>query len=655
MSGEPKWIPTSSYIKETRLYQWMKKLGFDDYDAFLNASTDDIAWFWKEAEKALGIEWFHPYTETVNLSQGIPWPKWYVGGKLNVVHNAVHKWAEKENTKDAPALKWEGEDGEVRAYTYQELKKAIAQAASGLRQLGLQKGDVVTLYMPMIPETVIAMMAISQLGAIFSPTFSGYGAEAVATRMNASESKMLITADGFLRRGKAVPMKKEADEAARRTPTLEKMIVIERLGSDVSWDDKKDVAWSEMMKTGGASPTPDVASLPSDAPMMLIYTSGTTGTPKGTVHTHAGFPIKSAFDAGMCMDVRPGDTLFWFTDMGWMMGPFLVYGSLLNGASLLMYEGSPDYPAPDRLWQVTSDHEVTHVGISPTLIRSLMKHGEEHVTRHSLSRLKAMASTGEPWNPEPWKWLFETVGKSRIPIINYSGGTEISGGILGNVLVKPITPITFNTAIPGMAAAVYNEEGKPVTGEVGELVLTKPWVGMTNGFWKEKERYENTYWSRFPDVWVHGHWAIQDEEGYWTITGRSDDILNIAGKRLGPAEMESALVEHEAVREAGTIGIPHDVKGEEAICFVVLQDEYTFTDELEKELIALCGEKLGKALRPSAIFPVDDLPKTRNAKVMRRAIKAAFLNKNAGDLSSLENPEAVEHIRQLGKTFKKTN
>lgn len=340
MSGEPKWIPTSSYIKETRLYQWMKKLGFDDYDAFLNASIDDIAWFWKEAEKALGIEWFHPYTETVNLSQGIPWPKWYVGGKLNVVHNAVHKWAEKENTKDAPALKWEGEDGEVRAYTYQELKKAIAQAASGLRQLGLQKGDVVTLYMPMIPETVIAMMAISQLGAIFSPTFSGYGAEAVATRMNASESKMLITADGFLRRGKAVPMKKEADEAARRTPTLEKMIVIERLGSDVSWDDKKDVAWSEMMKTGGASPTPDVASLPSDAPMMLIYTSGTTGTPKGTVHTHAGFPIKSAFDAGMCMDVRPGDTLFWFTDMGWMMGPFLVYGSLLNGASLLMYESN---------------------------------------------------------------------------------------------------------------------------------------------------------------------------------------------------------------------------------------------------------------------------------------------------------------------------
>lgn len=650
MLKEPKWVPTSSYIEKTRLYQWMKKLGYDDYDSFLQASTDDIASFWKEAEKILGIEWFEPYTSPLDLSQGIQWPRWFVDGKLNVVHNAVYKWAEKEETKEAPALKWEGEDGKVRIYTYFELKQAIERTATGLYQLGLRKGDVVTLYMPMIPETVIAMLAISHLGAIFSPTFSGYGAEAVATRMNASESKMLITADGFFRRGKTVPMKKEADEAAKRTPTLEKMIVIERLGHNISWDENRDVAWKELIASD--APLPEVESLTSEEPMMLIYTSGTTGAPKGTVHTHASFPIKAAFDAGICMDIRQGDTLFWVTDMGWMMGPFLVYGALLNGASMLMYEGSPDYPGQDRLWKVASDHEVTHLGISPTLIRSLMKYGEEHVTRHSFSHLKAFASTGEPWNPEPWKWLFETVGKSKIPIINYSGGTEISGGILGNVLVKPITPITFNTAIPGMAAAVYNDEGKPIVGEVGELVLRKPWVGMTKGFWNEKERYENTYWNRFPNTWVHGDWAIQDEEGYWMITGRSDDILNIAGKRLGPAEMESALVEHEAVREAGTIGLPHDVKGEEAICFVVLKDEYSFTDELERALIAICGEKLGKALRPAAIFPVNDLPKTRNAKVMRRAIKAAFLNQSTGDLSSLENPETVEQIRKLGETFR---
>ncbi|MFB4163718.1 AMP-binding protein [Alteribacillus sp. JSM 102045] len=645
MTEDAVWFPDESFKKSTRLYQWMQQLGYKEYENFLEDSTKDISWFWHEAEKVLGVEWFAPYKKTLDLSKGIQWPKWFVDGKLNACCNAVHTWTKQRETSNSPALKWEGEDGEVIQFTFSQLKKEIDQTAAGLKEIGVQKGDVVTLYMPMIPETVIAMMAVTKLGAVFSPTFSGYGAEAVATRMNASKTKVLITADGFLRRGKKVQMKKEADRAASLTPSLEKMVVVNRLNIDSNWNETRDISWKNLMSL--SSVNTKMEEMESSDTLMLIYTSGTTGKPKGAVHTHSGFPLKAAFDAGIGMDVKKGDTLFWFTDMGWMMGPFLVYGALINGACILMYEGTPDFPEPDRLWKLVDKHEVTHLGISPTLIRSLMKHGEQFVNEFSMSNLRVIASTGEPWNPEPWKWLFKTAGKNKTPIFNYSGGTEIAGGILGNVLVKPIGPVTFNSAIPGMAAEVFNEKGEPAVGEVGELVITKPWVGMTNGFWNEPDRYEETYWKRWENIWVHGDWAVKDEKGYWTITGRSDDILNIAGKRLGPAEMESVLVEHPAVREAGTIGVPHDVKGEEAVCFVILNDEYNYSKKLEEELIAQCGLKLGKALRPSSIFTVYDLPKTRNAKVMRRAIKAAFLNKDPGDLSSLENPEAIETIKEI--------
>jgi acetyl-CoA synthetase len=646
LSEKAVWFPEESYIRDTRLYKWMNSLGYSDYEKFLKASVNDIDWFWEKAEKAIGIEWYTKYSKTVDLSNGIKWPKWFVNGKTNVVLYALEKWEKDPVTKNETAITWEGDDGQVITYTFSQLNDKVAKAAAGLKDHGISKGDVVTIYMPMIPETVIAMLAVAKIGAVFSPTFSGYGADAVATRLNAAQSKMLITADGFLRRGKTIPMKEEADRAVEASPSVQKVVVVSRLNRDIPWNEQKDIEWSSFEDN---EPLNSTAEMNSDDPLMLIYTSGTTGKPKGAVHTHTGFPIKSAFDAGIGMDVKKGDSLFWYTDMGWMMGPFLVFGGLVNGASIVMFEGTPDFPNPDRLWAVVDKHCVTHLGISPTLIRSLMKHGEDWVKKHSLEKLRVIGSTGEPWNPEPWMWLFEKVGKKRIPIFNYSGGTEISGGILGNVLVKPIGPITFNSPIPGMDVHVYNEDGKPVKNEVGELVITKPWVGMTNGFWNEAERYENAYWNRFKDTWVHGDWVIVDDDGYWTITGRSDDILNVAGKRLGPAEVESILVEHEAVVEAGTIGVPDDVKGEAAVCFAVLRSGQEQSDELAKELITLVGEKLGKALRPKTVHFVDDLPKTRNAKVMRRAIKAAYLNKDAGDLSSLENPHAVDQIRQLSK------
>lgn len=640
------WHPSEELIQSTRMYNWMKELGYDDYDAFMKASVENIEWFWTEAEKALNISWYKPYDRTLDLEKGVKWPKWYVGGQLNTAYYSVEKWAEDATMANQNAIVWEGEDGEVQTYTFAELTTAIGRAAGGLKNAGINKGDIISIYMPMVPETVIIMMAAAKIGAIYSPVFSGYGADAVSVRLNAGKAKMIVTCDGFLRRGKPVAMKEEADKAVAMSPTIEKVVVFRRLGREIPWNDSRDLDWNEFLADTHLTET---EHMNSDDPLMLIYTSGTTGRPKGAVHTHAGFPIKSSFDAGLGMDVKQGDTLFWFTDMGWMMGPFLVYGGLINGATIFLYEGTPDFPEPDRLWKLVSNHKVTHLGISPTLVRSMMKFGEEWANKHDLSTLRVIGSTGEPWNPEPWMWLFEKVGKGRIPIFNYSGGTEISGGILGNVLVRPIGPITFNSPLPGMDVDVFNENAESVTNEVGELVLKQPWVGMTNGFWQEPERYAEAYWSRWEDIWVHGDWVIKDDDGFWTITGRSDDILNVAGKRLGPAELESILVDHPAVIEAGTIGVPDEVKGEAAVCFAVLRDEYSPTEELEQELMQLIGEKMGKALRPKKIHFVSDLPKTRNAKVMRRAIKAAYLDKDAGDLSSLENPQAVEAIRVLNK------
>jgi acetyl-CoA synthetase len=380
---------------------------------------------------------------------------------------------------------------------------------------------------------------------------------------------------------------------------------------------------------------------------MLIYTSGTTGRPKGAVHTHCGFPLKAAMDMALGLDLRQEDVLYWMTDMGWMMGPWEVFGTLILGSTMLFYDGAPDYPDVDRLWQLVERHKITALGVSPTLIRSLMQHGDEPVRGHDLSSLRTMASTGEPWNPAPWLWLFNTVGRGRCPIINYSGGTEISGGIvMGNVLL-PLKPCAFSGPNVGMAADVVDEIGNSVRGQVGELVVREPWIGMTRGFWRDPERYIETYWSRWPDVWVHGDWAAVDADGLWYILGRSDDTIKVAGKRLGPAEVETVLVHHPAVVEAGAIGVPDEIKGQALVVFCVLAPGYTPSDRLAAELRRLIAEDMGKPMAPKAVLFVPDLPKTRNAKVMRRVLRAAYLGEPAGDLSALVNPEVVEHIRSV--------
>ena len=518
------------------------------------------------------------------------------------------------------------------------------QVANALRSLGLARGDAIGVFMPMTPEIVAAMLAIIKIGGIFLPLFSGFGAQAIASRLADADAKAIITADGAFRRGQVVPMKPVADEAAAHIPTLRSVIVLKRAGVDVPWTNGRDWWWHDLVDL--QSETAETEVTRAEDPLMIIYTSGTSGRPKGALHTHCGFPIKAAQDMLHGLDLHPDETLYWMTDMGWMIGPWLVFGTLLIGATMMLYDGAPDYPGPDRLWALVERHAVTALGISPTLVRALIKHGEDPVRRHDLSSLRKFGSTGEPWNPDPWLWLFNVVGGGELPIINYSGGTEISGGIvMGNVLL-PLKPCAFSGPLPGMAADVVDEAGRSVRGQVGELVIRQPWIGMTRGFWKDPQRYVDTYWSRFSDTWVHGDWAAVDADGLWYILGRSDDTIKIAGKRLGPAEVESILVAHPAVSEAAAIGVPDPIKGQSVVCFAMLKPGHAADSALRDALVELVARELGRPFAPREVRFVRDLPKTRNAKVMRRVIRAAYLGEDPGDLSSLENPAAVEDVRQ---------
>ncbi|WP_299427563.1 AMP-binding protein [uncultured Meiothermus sp.] len=636
--SEPLWFPSDEYKQGSHIEAMLRHLNLEDYEALYQFSIAQPDAFWEATLQLLGIEWLTPYRQVLEVSQGPQWPQWFVGGQLNLAHNALHH---ARTRPDDLALIWEGEDGAVVRLSYGELEAAVAQAVHALRGLGIGKGDRVGIFLPMLPETAISALALAQVGAIFVPIFSGYAAEAAATRLNDAEARLIISADGFYRRGSRVRLLDHARAAAALSPSVEKLLVVRRFGETALTEN--EVAWDRVVP-----PQPSTAAyepMGSMDPFMLIYTSGTTGKPKGTVHYHAGFPLKAAQDMAHLFDLRKGETLFWFTDMGWMMGPWAILGALTIGGTVLLYEGAPDYPDPGRLWAICEKHGVTHLGLSPTLVRALMPLGDEPVRKHNLSRLRMLGSTGEPWNLEPYLWFAKTVGRGRLPIINYSGGTEIGGGILGCTAWRPIKPMGFNTAVPGIHAEVLDSAGKPVRDEVGELAVMGPWPGQTKGFWNASERYLNTYWNRFENIWVHGDWAVLDREGHWIIQGRSDDTLKIAGKRVGPAEYESAAVEHPAVKEAAAIGIPHEVKGEAAVVFVVLRAGQTPNSQTEKSIGETIANRLGKALKPEKILFVSDLPKTRNAKVMRRVIRAAFLGQNPGDLSALENPQAVEAIQ----------
>jgi acetyl-CoA synthetase len=648
------WRPTPRLRSDSRLAGFLRASGEADLEALQARAVVDPAWFWGAAVDDLGLTWQRQPDQVMDASGGPEWTRWWRGGAFNHAEASTAPRAARDPSGEAIA--WEGEDGEFRRLTNAALRDYVVVAARMFRAAGVRSGDRVGIFLPMLVETVIATLALGRIGAIFTPIFSGYGAPAVAARLRDCEASVLITADGFFRRGAVVPMKAVADEAVALAPSVGRVIVVRRLGVRAPappWNPERDRWWDQSVDAARAAPVDEggpEAALATDpeTPYMLIYTSGTTGRPKGAVHVHGGFPIKAAQDLAHTFDLRAGDALFWFTDLGWMMGPWAISGALLLGARLLLYEGAPDHPGPDRLWALAARHRVTHLGLSPTVIRALIPHGTEPVRSHNLRRLRVLGSTGEPWDPESWSWYFREVGGGRLPVVNYSGGTEVSGGIVGCNLLTPIKPASFNGPCVGTAADVVDGDGRSLRDEVGELVIRAPQPGMTRGFWLDPDRYVETYWSRLPGTWVHGDWAIVDRDGYWYIRGRSDDTLKVAGKRVGPAEVEAAATAHPSVVEAAAIGVPHAVQGETIVVVCTIRAGETDDADLRGAISRRVVEDLGKTLKPEAVVVVPALPKTRSGKIMRRVVRAAWLGLDPGDLSALDDPTTIEAIRRSG-------
>jgi acetyl-CoA synthetase len=635
------WRPSDEVRDGSNAMRLARRLGFDDYWELVRFSAEEPDRFWPEAIADMGLEFARAWDQVCDLSRGPEWATWFVGGRLNLAWNCVHRWARGPRA-NAPAAVWQSEDGARSALTYAELSDAVTRFAEALAALGVEAGDRVALFLPMSPEVAIASHACAHLGAVQVPIFSGFAAPAIAARLQHSEAKVVVTADGSLRRGREVPMKELVDTALAESPSVEHVVVWRRLGGEVPMQAGRDVFWDEAVADSPGELEP--LEVESEHPYLLTYTSGTTGQPKGVLHVQGGFLVSITREVAYQADARPDDIIHFVTDMGWIMGPWEVVGGMALGCTVVFAEGAPDWPAADRVWGLVERERVSILGLSPTLVRALIPHGAELVERHDLSSLRVLVTTGEPWNPEPYRWLFEHVGGGRCPIINCSGGTEVGACFLSPTPAVPIKECSLGGPALGMAMDVVDSEGRPVRGEVGELVCRRPFPGMTRGFWRDPERYLDTYWRRLPGVWVHGDWAFVDEDGFWFLHGRSDDTLNIAGKRLGPAELESAVVAHPLVAEAAAVGVPHDVKGEVAWVFCALVPGAEPSEELASELRSLAAAELGKAFAPERVLFVSALPKTRSAKIVRRAVRAKALGSDPGDLSSLENPETLDEI-----------
>jgi acetyl-CoA synthetase len=615
--AEVVWRPDEAVLERANVVRLMRAHGFERYRDLVARSIDEPEWFWPAAIEDLGIEFFEPWSRVFDDSRGPEWTTWFTGGKLNIAWHCVHR-----HRGDRVAAVFRGEGGARHELTYTELSDQVTRLAERLVALGVEAGDRVAIYLPMSPEVAIASHACAHIGAVQVPVFSGFAAPAVAQRLVDSEAKVAITAHSSLRRGRELPMLQILEEARREAPSLEHVVV-------APWEE--EVASSP----GTLEPLP----VDSEHPYLLAYTSGTTGKPKGVLHVQGGFLVSIVREAAYQADLHADDVIHFSTDMGWIMGPWTVVGAGAQGAAIVFAEGAPDWPT-DRLWRLCEEERVSVLGLSPTLVRALIPHGEP---RADLSSLRTMVTTGEPWNPGPYRWLFEEAGGGRVPIINISGGTEIGACFLSCSVAEPIKECSLGGPSLAMAMDVLDAEGRSLvgTGEVGELVCRKPFPGMTRGFWGDPERYLETYWRRFPGIWTHGDWASVDEDGYWFLHGRSDDTLNIAGKRIGPAEIESAAVAHPAVAEAAAVGVPHAVKGEVAWVFAVLAPGASATEE---EVRALVAADLGKAFAPDRVFFVPALPKTRSAKIVRRAVRATALGQDPGDMSSVENPDALQAI-----------
>ena len=633
-SGRFTWVPTAEQLEAANIARLARSLGSADYEELHRVSIEEPDRFWRAVVADLGIPLERDWDAVLDESQGIEWTTWFVGAQLNIADACVHRWA-RERPNDEAAV-WVPEEGSRRSLTWAELSHDVRRLAEALRRLGVGEGDAVGIFLPMAPEAAIASHACAHIGAVQVPIFSGFAGPAVSSRLTDAAVKVVLTADASYRRGRLVPMKEVLDEALAHAPSVEHIVVWRRAGVECPMTRGRDVWWDEIVADEPG--TLDAVQVESETPYLIAYTSGTTGKPKGALHVQGGFLLSIVRETAYQADLRAGDRVLFSTDMGWIMGPWTVVGAMACGATIAFMEGAPDWP-PDRVWQIVEDERITMLGVSPTLVRALIPHG---VPDADLSSLRSVVTTGEPWNHGPYDWLDEHVcGKGRIPIVNCSGGTEVGACFLSVTMMRPTKPCSVGFPALGEDMDVFDDQGNPVRGEVGELVCKRAWPGMTRGIWGDPERYLETYWRQFPGVWTHGDWASVDEDGYWFLHGRSDDTLNIAGKRIGPAELESAAVNHSAVAEAAAIGVPHEVKGEVAWLYCVLAPGAKAT---EADVAAAVVSELGKAFAPDRVLFVFALPKTRSAKIVRRAVRARALGQDPGDLSTLENPESLEEI-----------
>ena len=603
------WEPSREFVESTNVWRFMRRLGFTDREEFLRFSREDIGGFWDETIREIAIEWFEPYRQTLDASRGPEWTEWFLGGKLNIAHNCVDRWA----ATDRVACIWESENGASGSLTFRELQRAANRVANGLRGLGLEPGDRVAICMPMMPEILAILYGCFKAGLIVTPIFAGFGPGAIATRVKDSGARVLFTTESLERRGKRVALRERMPDGVEHT------IVVESGGP--------------FAEESGDSVT---MSLDSEARAFILYTSGTTGRPKGAVHTHAGCLAQIGKEIWLGFDHRDSDRFFWLSDIGWMMGPWTILGNHLFGGTIFLYDGAPDYPGPMRLWEMIERHRITTFGISPTAIRLLSRSAG---TLPTMESLRLLGSTGEPWDDLAWLWFFERVGRRRCPIINISGGTEICGSFLFPLPIQGLKPCSLGGPAPGMAVEVVDENGVPVRGRKGYLVCTKPAPSMTRGIWNDPARYIETYWSRFPGMWYHGDWASVDEDGHWFVHGRADESMNVAGRKVGPAEVEEAMMQNPGVAEAAVIGVPDEIKGEAIVGFAVAKPGVSLD---AASVAATVVEQLGPTFRAREVVIVAELPKTQSGKIVRRLLRQKYLGEPLGDLSTVANPWALE-------------
>jgi acetyl-CoA synthetase len=601
------WEPSREFVERTNVWSFIERLGFSDREAFLRFSRENPERFWDELVREMGVEWFQPYRQVVDSTRGPEWAQWFVGGRLNIAHNCLDRWADSGRI----ACLWEGENYATRTLTFKELRNEANRVANGLRAMGLDAGDRVALCLPMVPEILSILYGCFKAGLTVVPIFAGFGAGAIATRLADSGARVLFTASHLERRGKRLPL-------LEKVPANIRTIVV---GADPLFADQPEDA-----------PT---LSLDSEARAFILYTSGTTGKPKGAVHTHAGCLAQMGKEIWLAFDHQPADRFFWLSDIGWMMGPWTILGNHLFGGTIFMYDGAPDFPGPMRLWEMIERHRITTFGLSPTAIRVLSKAAG---ALPPMPSLRLLGSTGEPWDEASWLWFFERVGHRRCPIINISGGTEIVGSFLFPLPIQSLKPCTLGGPAPGMATEVVDENGVPVRGRKGYLVCTAPSPSMTRGIWNDPQRYLDTYWSRFPGMWYHGDWASVDEDGHWMLHGRADESMNVAGRKVGPAEVEEAMMRHPGVAEAAVIGVPDDVKGEAIVGYAVAQPGAVVDGSA---VCATVAQVLGQMFRPREVLVVTELPKTQSGKIVRRLIRLKYLGEPLGDLSTVANPGAL--------------